>query len=168
MLSTGPILRHRNVLVNDWRDDRIAEQEARIAQLEAQLAERDRMIATLTARVAKLEEQLRHSSKTSSKPPSSDPPWLLRPPKKPPTGRKPGGQPGHTKKTRALLPPERVDETHEVWPAHCEGCHLPLSSETRVDGGEVVRHQVVELPEVRARVMEFRLHTMQGLLRRCT
>lgn len=146
-------------MVKDWRDDHIAEQDARIAQLEAQLAERDRLIAKLTSRLAELEEQLGRSSKNSSKPPSSDPPWLLRGPKKPASGRKPGGQPGHKKNERVPLPPARVDETQEVWPAHCEGCHQPLTSERRVEVGEVVRHQVTELPAVRARVTEFRLHT---------
>lgn len=146
-------------MMRDWRDDRIAEQDARIAQLEAQLAERDRTIAGLSARVAELEEQLRRCSKNSSKPPSSDPPWQLRGSKKPLSGRKPGGQPGHKKSERTPLPPEKVDETHEVWPAHCEHCQQPLRSETRVEVGEVLRHQVIELPKVRARVTEYRLHT---------
>lgn len=143
----------------DWRDARIAEQDAQIAQLKAELAERDRTIVELMARVAELEEKLCRSSKNSSRPPSSDPPWLLRGSKKPPSGRKPGGQPGHRKKTRVLLPPEKVDETHDIWPTHCEGCQQPLRSEARVEGGEVVRHQVIEVPEVRARVTEYRLHT---------
>jgi transposase len=148
-------------MVTDWRDERIAEQDARIAQLEAELAERDRTIGKLTVRLAELEEQLKRTSKNSSKPPSSDPPWLLRGPKKPASGRKPGGQPGHKKNERAVLPPERVDETQDIWPAHCEGCHKPLTSQTRVEVGEVVRHQVIELPAVRARVTEFRLHTQR-------
>jgi transposase len=139
-------------LARDWRDDRIAE-------LEAQLAERDRVIARLMERVEKLEEQLRQSSQNSSKPPSSDPPWLLPKEKKKPTGRKHGGQPGHKKHERALLPPERVDETHDVWPERCEGCQHPFGSGERLEVGDVVRHQVVELPEVRAHVTEYRLHT---------
>lgn len=146
-------------MVMDWRDERIAEQDARIAQLEVALAERDCTIAKLTTRLAELEEQLRRSSKNSSKPPSSDPPWLLRGAKRTPSGRKPGGQPGHKKNERALLPAERVDESHEVWPTVCGGCQKSLIAETRTEVGEVVRHQVVELPEVRARVTEFRLHT---------
>ena len=139
-------------MTRDWRDDRIAE-------LEAQLAERDRVIAQLLERVAKLEEQLRQSSQNSSKPPSSDPPWLLPKEKKKPTGRKPGGQPGHKKNERTLFPPERVDEIHEVWPERCEGCQHPFGSGERLEVGDVVRHQVVELPEVRAHVSEYRLHT---------
>lgn len=158
--SVSPIVVHAMAtMTRDWRDARIAEQDAQIAQLKAELAERDRTIAKLMARVAELEEKLGRSSKNSSRPPSSDPPWLLRGCTKPTTGRKPGGQPGHTKKTRTLLPPEKVDETHDVWPAHCEGCQHPLKPEARVEVGEVVRHQVLELPDVRARVTEYRLHT---------
>lgn len=138
-------------MARDWRDDRIAE-------LEAQLAERDRVIAELMARVAKLEEQSRQSSQNSSRPPSSDPPWLLPKGKKKPSGRKPGGQPGHKKNERTLFPPERVDETHDVWPERCEGCLLEFRGE-RLEVGDAHRHQVVELPEVRAHVSEYRLHT---------
>ena len=147
------------MMTKDWRDARIAEQDAQIAQLKAELAERERTIVELMARVAELEEKLHRSSKNSSRPPSSDPPWLLHGSKKPPSGRKPGGQPGHKKNRRTLLPPEKVDETHDVWPAHCEGCQHPLTAETRLEVGDIVRHQVIELPDVRARVTEYRLHT---------
>jgi transposase len=141
------------------QETRIAEQQARIAYLEAQLAERDQVIARLLERITKLEEQLRQSSQNSSKPPSSDPPWLLRGAKKKPSGRKPGGQPGHRKHKRNLLPPERVDETYDEWPERCENCQHDLSTETRLEVGEAVRHQVIELPEIRAHVAEYRLHT---------
>ena len=147
------------MMARDWRDDRVAEQDAQIAQLKAELAGRDCVIVKLMAQVAELEEQLRRSSKNSSKPPSSDPPWLLRGPKKPPSGRKPGGQPGHKKSERAQLPPDKVDETQDIWPAYCEGCQRSLRSEARTEVSEVIRHQVIELPEMRARVTEYRLHT---------
>lgn len=147
------------VVVRDWRDDLIEKQQARIAELEAQLAQRDRVIEKLLERVAKLEEQLRQSSNNSSKPPSSDPPWLLRGKGKKPSGRKPGGQPGHRKHERKLLPPERVDETHEVWPERCENCEHDLRAGSRLEVGDPVRHQVTELPKVRAHVSEYRLHS---------
>ena len=74
---------------------------------------------------------------------------LLRGPKKPPSGRKPGGQPGHKKSERALLPPEKVDETLDIWPTHCESCQQPLtwvvgrrwSSLVVVVGSSVVRRR---------------------------
>jgi transposase len=76
---------------------------ARVATLEAQ-------VQTLAATVARLQEQLaaaRKDSATSSKPPSSD---LVKPPPPPPPDgqatRRPGGQPGHPRHERPLLPPE--------------------------------------------------------------
>jgi transposase len=113
-------------VTRDWRDDRIVELEAQVAERDRVIAQLMDRVARLTERVEKLEEQLRQSSQNSSKPPSSDPPWLLPKDKKKPTGRKPGGQPGHKKHERALLPPERVDETHDVWPERCEGCQHPV------------------------------------------
>ncbi len=63
----------------------------------------------LEARVAELEQRLDRSSRNSSLPPSQDPPSPPARPKKPASGRKPGGQPGHEGKNRRLLPLERVD-----------------------------------------------------------
>lgn len=154
------------VVARDWRDDLIEKQGAQITQLEAQVAQRDAIIEKLvgqveklTARVAELEERLSRSSQNSSKPPSSDPPWLLRGAKKAPSGRKPGGQPGHKKNERQLLPPERVDEPHDVWPDKCEHCQHVFGSGAREEVGEPERHQVVELPKIRAHVTEYRLHS---------
>src|SRR5829696_5059226 len=67
----------------------------------------------LEARVAELERRLSRSSRNSSLPPR---------PKKPASGRKPGGQPGHGGRNRALLPLEQVDEVREHWPERCRAC----------------------------------------------
>jgi len=55
---------------------------------------------------------LSRQSSNSSKPPSSDAPGTPRQAKKP-TGRRAGGQPGHKKHERALLPPEQVQHVVE-------------------------------------------------------
>lgn len=146
-------------MARDWRDDRIADLERRLKDRDRIIEEQGLQIRKLLARVAKLEEQLAASSQNSSKPPSSDPPWILRPPKKPPSGRKPGGQPGHKGSRRALVPPERVDEVREVWPERCEHCEKGLDSGVRLEVGDAVLHQVVEVPPVRAHVTEYRMHT---------
>ena len=106
--------------------------DARIAELEAQVAARDEVIArlmakveALTARVAELEARLNQNSSNSSRPPSSDAPGTPRQPKKP-TGRRPGGQPGHKKHERALLPPEDVQHVVELVPRECRGCKRRL------------------------------------------
>jgi transposase len=52
-------------------------------------------VAELKARVADLEAKLYQNSTNSSKPPPSDPPAVKRAPDRPPTGKKPGGQPAH-------------------------------------------------------------------------
>src|SRR5688572_19870291 len=81
-------------------------------RLRAHLATLQAQVETLTATVAQLQQQLaaaRKDSSTSSKPPSSD---LVKPPPPPPppgqSTRPAGGQPGHKRHTRPLLPPESL------------------------------------------------------------
>ncbi len=112
-------------------------------------------VATLEAHVATLEERLGQNSQNSSRPPSSDPVHLPRPQRKP-SGRKPGGQPGHEGAGRFLKPPEQVDEVVEVKPEVCACCGTKLKG---IDP-HPIRHQVTELPPVRAKVTEYQLHTL--------
>ena len=112
-------------------------------------------MAKLLARVADLEEKLASSSRNSSKPPSSDPPTVTREPKAP-TGRKPGGQPGHKRHTREMFPPEKVRSVTDCKPERCAGCNHRLGGEDP----EPHRHQVAELPKFEPLVDEFRLHTL--------
>ena len=108
----------------------------------------------LQARVQELEARLGQNSTNSSRPPSSDPPEAPPRPPAPPSGRRRGGQPGHPAHQRALRPPEQVDVVVAHWPTHCRGCQAPLAAEAV---GEPVRHQVTELPPVRAVVTEHQL-----------
>src|SRR5260370_37016042 len=81
------------------------------------------VITSLEKRISDLEARLNQNSTNSSKPPSSDSP-AVKVKRRPPalsSGRKRGGQPGHKRHTRALVPPERLRETFEVKPAHCGG-----------------------------------------------
>lgn len=110
--------------------------------------------------VRALKAQLAKNSTNSSKPPSSDPPSVERP-KAPPSGRKPGGQPGHKGHRRELISVEEVDERHDVKPERCGGCEGTL----RGEDAEPVRRQVVELPVMKALVIEYRLHAL--CCRRC-
>src|SRR3954451_8193195 len=89
------------------------------------------VIDSLEKRIADLEARLNQNSTNSSKPPSTDPPAVKvkrRPPVSP-SGRKRGGQPGHKRPPRALVPPERLRETFEVMPAHCRACGEALQGE---------------------------------------
>lgn len=142
-------------MTRDWRDDRIEE-------LERQLAERDRIIEELRARVAALEalvrkltEKANRNSRNSSKPPSSDGPAKPRRKGKKPTGRKPGGQPGHPKHDRPLEPVELVDVLRVVKPEHCEHCNSPLLTFDRYPE----RHQYYELPPVKPTLHEVQVHS---------
>src|ERR1700722_1866339 len=71
--------------------------------------------AQLENRVNDLENRLKLNSTNSSKPPSSDPIGMKRKPPASPSGKKRGGQPGHRKSHRALVPPEKIHET-----IHCK------------------------------------------------
>ncbi len=129
-------------------------------ELRRENAELRALTKKLEARVEELERRLGQNSQNSSKPPSSDPPDLPRPPPRKPSGRKPGGQPGHEGHQRELLPPEKVDHTEHVWPDRCENCDHDLSREgARVEVGAPERHQVAELPVIRAEVTEWQMHT---------
>jgi len=136
----------------DPRDARIAELEAkvawlmdRVAKLEAENAE----VVRLRAENQELRAQLAKNSQNSSKPPSSDPPGMERP-RKEPTGRSPGGQPGHKGHKRELLEPDQVVL---VRPERCSCCGKRLHGEDPAPR----RHQVVDLPPVVPHVTEYQL-----------
>ena len=135
-------------------DDAVALLEVVCAELVTLRAEN----AQLRARVQALEARLGQNSTNSSRPPSSDPPETHARPPAPPTGRQRGGQPGHPPHQRTLVPPEQVDQVVAHWPRHCRGCQAPL---TQTAVGEPARHQVTELPPVRAVVIEHKLHHVQ-------
>jgi len=131
---------------------------ARVVEVEGANARLDAVVVQLAARVQTLEARLGLNSTNSSRPPSADPPQTPPPPPRPPSGRRPGGQPGHPAHQRALLPPEQVDHSHDHWPAHCRHCQAPLTPDPDAEVGDPVRHQVIELPPVRAEVTDHYLH----------
>jgi transposase len=104
-------------------------------------------VEMLEARVAELEAQLSKNSGNSHKPPSSDGP--AKPPprtqsERKASGKKPGGQPGHSGSTlrRVGKPDHRV--RHGV--GRCQGCHQDLSKR-RPDS--VDERQVFDLPPMK-------------------
>jgi hypothetical protein len=119
-------------------------------------------LQNLQTEVAELQAQLAQNSQNSSKPPSSDPPFK-RPPKKTNAKQKSekakGGQVGHTRHSRELLPVEAVAEIVEIYPSECEECHAPLHPSDQT--GQMVRHQVWELPKVKATVTEYQFYACQ-------
>jgi transposase len=111
------------------------------------------VIATLEARMAELEARLNQNSSNSSKPPSSDPPHVKPAPPQPPSGKRKGGQPGHPRRTRPVLPP---DEVVELRADTCTHCRAPISGEDL----HPLTHQVIEVPPVRPHVTEYRRHRL--------
>jgi len=112
-------------------------------------------VTALVAMVQALQEQLRQTSRNSSRPPSSDPPLPQRP-HRPRGQRRRGGQPGHPGSTRTLIPVEEVDEVVVIKPAQCTHCQAPLSG----DDPQPWRHQVIELPPSKPVVTEYQWHQL--------
>jgi transposase len=141
----------------DEANEIIARQHAEQVELRAENAALKGRVQELEARLAELEARLSQNSSNSSRPPSSDPPWS-KPKRKPPegpSGRKPGGQPGHAGHAREAVPAERVDAVVDVYPERCAVCGAALPGD--LPGEDAHAHQVTDLPESQARVTEYRL-----------
>ena len=112
-------------------------------------------------RVVEENEQLREelarrgtSSRTSSKPPSSDSPaQKAARPKRKRSERARGAQPGHSKHERVALPEDEVDAVSRYFPDGQCAC----GSAVLTDSEPSCRHQVFELPEVKYTVIEHQL-----------
>src|SRR6266508_5979726 len=66
-------------------------------------------VAALEATVQQVQAQLQQNARTSSRPPSSDSlEALAKRPRRAPTGRRPGGQPGHEGHARGWVSVEQV------------------------------------------------------------
>jgi transposase len=126
------------------------EAQAYILHLEAR-------VATLETTVQALLEQLHQDSRTSSRPPSSDPPTSLRQRRRRlPSGRRPGGHPGHRGETRTVMPVAEVEKVITLKPASCARCQQPLDG----DDPQPQRHQVFEIPPRRPLVTEYQRHRL--------
>ena len=158
---------------------RIQELEAtdsqrRIEELELANLNLRHEIEDLKGRLQQVQQQLANAlaqlatnSTNSSLPPSSDrfhrkrrPPRTADQPRK-----QSGGQPGHPRQLRLLVPPEQVRQTIPCKPTTCRGCGQPL----RGNDPHPLRHQVAELPVVVPEVIEYQLHRLTcATCQRCT
>jgi len=146
------------------RAETIAQQAETIAQQAKTIAQQAKAIQKQNRRGAVLEEKVRQNSSNSSKPPSSDAPGKKRTyPKKKPSGKKRGGQPGHKKHERVLLPVEKARSVTDCIPTHCELCDEPLSGEDPCPK----RHQIIDLPPIEPVVDEWRIYTLTCGKRSC-
>src|SRR5947209_5365354 len=121
------------------------------------------VVQALAEEVSRLREQSRRSSRNSSQPPSKDSlaakAQQAKAREERGSGRQRGGQRGHPGQTRELLPVEQVDDIVVCKPSVCEVCGSLLLGED----SQPQRHQVTELPIVRARVIEYQVHRLTCL-----
>ena len=140
----------------------VERQQRDIENLRDQLAEREKQIVDAEKQISDLERQLagrKRNSTNSSKPPSSDGLAGEQRPRgrKHKSRRKPGAQPGHPGHHRRLVPTTEVSATEVLLPKQCRHCgeSLPQKPAKATTEGESRRHQVTEVPPVKAHITEY-------------
>ena len=120
--------------------------EALVARYERRIAELEKQVKDLTDQVRKL------TPRNSSVPPSSEHPHA-KPKRKQPAGkkRKKGGQKGHKRHLRELVPTEQCTTVTECFPEACRRC----GGQLQLDSTAPQRHQVWELPSITPIVDEY-------------
>ena len=127
-------------------------------ELEAEMTPAVRsFVESLLDRIRKLEARLGMNPQNSSLPPSTQHPHARPQPPRRRSKRKRGGQPGHEKHERPLIPPEDCDAVNPRKPTACRRCGEKLSG----SDPEPLRHQVWELPEIKPHVTEYQLHRLE-------
>jgi transposase len=112
----------------------------------------EKRIAALEAEIA----ALRKTPRNSSLPPSTEHPHARPAPQREQSGKKRGGQPGHAKHERALIPSEQCADVFPVVPESCRRCGRTLAG----SDPQPRRHQVWDIPEIKPLVTEYQLHRL--------
>jgi transposase len=122
--------------------------ETLVARYEKRIEELEKQVRSLTRQIQKL------TPRNSSLPPSVEHPHA-KPKRKKPTDkkRKQGGQKGHKRHLRELVPTEQCDTVTECLPEACRRC----GGDLRHDPTPPRRHQVWELPPIRPIIDEYQL-----------
>jgi transposase len=121
-----------------------------------QAPEAQSIIRLLLAKIAELEARLGKTPQNSSLPPSAQHPHAKPPAKKLKSKKKRGGQPGHAKHQRPLIPTDQCNDVQPLKPTECRRCGTKLSGRD----SEPLRHQVWELPEIKPYVTEYQRHRL--------
>src|SRR6516162_11743534 len=121
-----------------------------------QSPEAQAIIRALLAKIQQLQDQLNQSPRNSSVPPSTQHPHAKPPRPQSPAARRPGGQTGHPRHERLLLPSGQCDEVIPLKPTACRRCGRELSGEDPAP----LRHQVWELPEIKPQIVEYQRHRL--------
>ena len=123
--------------------------------LYARFAQQATQLAMLAARVAELETRLGGHSQNSHRPPSSDGPGTPPRSQRTPSGKRPGGQPGHPGQTLVMTTaPQHLVPHH---PPLCAHCGTALGG---VPATAIQRRQVVDLPPLQLAVTEHQAATV--------
>jgi transposase len=160
------VLRRRIVELEQTDSQRrVAELEATNRKLQTQVDDALALVKQQQEQIRQLQQQLtdmrgklQTNSTNSSLPPSSDRfRSKRRPPPVPGQPRsKRGGQPGHRRHQRLLVPDDQIQQTIPCVPSTCRRCGRPLSGTDPAP----LRHQVAELPVVRPDIVEYQLHRL--------
>ena len=121
----------------------------KIEQLEARVKELELQNQELT-------EKAKRNSNNSNSPPASDSPEVEKTKKNNRSRRKRGGQKGHKGNSRKLYSVEECTQVKEYYPNKCNCCGEELSGED----SSPYRHQIVEIPEIKLKIEEHRLHKL--------
>jgi transposase len=107
-------------------------------------------------RIAELESRLGKTPQNSSLPPSTQHPHAKPTTRKPKSKKKRGGQPGHARHERPLIPTQDCDDVESLKPSECRRCGRRL----RGSDSAPLRHQLWELPEIKPHVTEYQRHRL--------
>ncbi len=124
------------------------------------LPEANKLIKSLWEFARNLNENKKTNSKNSSLPPSKDKSSknksnIKRNEQRRKNPKKQGGQPGHKKHERSLLPPEKVDHTINCMPSAQCNCGGTVTIDAEIHR----RHQQYEFPVVKPIVTEYQIHS---------
>ena len=111
----------------------------------------------LQGRVDELESKVgKLTPQNSSVPPSTQHPHGKPKLPKPKSKRPRGGQPGHKKHSRELIPVEQCTAVIALHPPECRCCGKSLSGAD----AHPLRHQIWELPEIKPVITEYQRHRL--------
>lgn len=108
-------------------------------------------VHALLTRIDDLEDRIKKSPQNSSLPPSTQHPHAKPVPAKPKSKKNRGGQPGHQKYERKLIPAEACTSVVTVRPRACRRCGTKLTGTDK----HPLRHQVWELPQIQPIITEY-------------
>jgi transposase len=132
--------------------DKVEDLPQTLSECHALIAKQAVLLSQLQEQVGLLQERVKLDSKNSSKPPSSDGPGGGNRAQRRASARKRGAQPGHKGSARAVLDEAEVDQVIDCKPADVCEC----GAEVAVLEDDPLRHQVFDIPPIKAQVREYR------------